>query len=156
MPCVEGKCVGYNEQRNLFNAGRHFTTFLLPHGAPVLLRPTIDQLVEAYEQLTMDSGQLVDKLGKVVDMYTRGWYLNRSSSHQQKPGEMHCVFLLLQHNTEPLYACLCMYVCVCVSGNTIFYTTLSEKKNTNVLIYLAPLKAFFFCWCVRNSLNLFI
>ncbi|XP_041353612.1 extracellular tyrosine-protein kinase PKDCC-like [Gigantopelta aegis] len=84
MACIEGKCMGYNEQRNLFNAGRHFTTFLLPHGAPVLLRPHIDQLVEAYEQLTMDSVQLVSRLGKVVDMYTRGWYLNRSSPHEQK------------------------------------------------------------------------
>ena len=76
-PCVEGRCQGFNEKKNVFNAARHFTTFLLPHGAPFNLRPDIDDIVVAYSNATLPAGQLLRMLDAVVDRYRNGDYLYR-------------------------------------------------------------------------------
>lgn len=78
LKCVEGRCQGYNEYRNMFNAGRHFTTFLLPHGAPPGLRPLIDHVVSVYENCSLTSKELVTRMDKIVQMYKTGRYLNRT------------------------------------------------------------------------------
>ncbi|KAK6181547.1 hypothetical protein SNE40_009378 [Patella caerulea] len=84
LSCIGGYCLGYNEHRNLFNTGRHFTTFLLPHGAPLLLKPHIEQVVNAYSNLTLNSGLLVDKMNTIVNLYKSGNYLNRTAPEQHK------------------------------------------------------------------------
>ncbi|XP_053388586.1 extracellular tyrosine-protein kinase PKDCC-like [Mercenaria mercenaria] len=78
--CRRGRCVQYNEKKNLFNAGRHFVTFLLPHGAPRRLQPIIASVVEGYTNLTMSSEQLLKRMNKIVKLYRSGWYLNRTKS----------------------------------------------------------------------------
>lgn len=80
--CLHGRCVQYNEKKNLFNAGRHFVTFLLPHGAPQRLQPIITNVVDGYSNLTMTSGQLLDQINKIVTLYQSGWYLDRTNSTQ--------------------------------------------------------------------------
>ncbi|KAL8580760.1 hypothetical protein ACOMHN_018432 [Nucella lapillus] len=80
LPCVEGRCKDYNEYRNMFNAGRHFTTFLLPHGAPATLRPLIDAVVSAYETCSLTTRQLTQRMDRIVHLYRSGAYLNRSLS----------------------------------------------------------------------------
>lgn len=77
--CTHRRCVEYNEKRNIFNAGRHFVTFLLPHGAPARLRPFISDVVSAYSDLTLTCKQLLDLMIKVTELYKSGWYMNRTT-----------------------------------------------------------------------------
>lgn len=77
LPCKEGKCSNYNEMKNLFNGGRHFTTFLLPHGAPESLRPLVDRVVDGYSNLTLNSRQILRLMKKIKSLYISGKYLNR-------------------------------------------------------------------------------
>ncbi|KAK3597422.1 hypothetical protein CHS0354_040160 [Potamilus streckersoni] len=78
LKCLNGRCSEFNEKKNLFNAGRHFTTFLLPHGAPLLLQPMIDRVIDGYSNLTMNSKELLSLMDKIVNLYKSGWYLNRT------------------------------------------------------------------------------
>lgn len=80
LECVGGSCRGYNEKQNIVKAGRHFTTFLLPHGAPTSLRPLIDQIVAAYNTVAWDSQQIVNRTEKLVQLYTSGQYLQRKEA----------------------------------------------------------------------------
>lgn len=64
----------------MFNAGRHFVTFLLPHGAPKSLRPIIDEIIDAYSNLTMTSELLLRKMEKLKDLFRSGAYLNRTKN----------------------------------------------------------------------------
>ncbi|PVD25591.1 hypothetical protein C0Q70_13249 [Pomacea canaliculata] len=80
LACVEGRCQGYNEYRNMFNAGRHFTTFLLPHGAPPALRPLISDVVGTFENCSLTTRELVTWMDKVVHLYKTGRYLNRTAA----------------------------------------------------------------------------
>ncbi|XP_064601711.1 extracellular tyrosine-protein kinase PKDCC-like [Liolophura sinensis] len=83
-PCASGRCIGYNEKKNVFNAGRHFTTFLLPHGAPKRLRPVIDKSVDGFGNVTMTTDQLLQQMDKIVNMYRSGVYLNRTKPEDYK------------------------------------------------------------------------
>ncbi|KAL4238331.1 hypothetical protein ACF0H5_003041 [Mactra antiquata] len=78
--CIHNKCVDYNEKRNVYNAGRHFVTFLLPHGAPPNLQPIIEKVVDGYNDLTMTSQQLLKLMNDIVTSYKTGSYLNRTKS----------------------------------------------------------------------------
>lgn len=82
--CQHRRCVQYNEKRNLFNAGRHFVTILLPHGAPLRLQPIINSVMNGYTNLTMTSEELLSQMNKIVALYKSGWYLNRSKSASQR------------------------------------------------------------------------
>ena len=93
--CDDGRCVGYNEKTNIFNAARHFTTFLLPHGAPRTLQHKINALVSAYSNATWSSDQLLSVLSDVVDKYRTGAYLNRS--HSQHTGKICYLFIKVRN-----------------------------------------------------------
>lgn len=82
LSCLNSRCVGYNENRNIFNGGRHFTTFLLPHGAPERLKPLVNRVVHGYSNLTMNSRQLLSLMDKIVHMYSSGSYLQRKGVTQ--------------------------------------------------------------------------
>lgn len=79
IPCQKGRCVGLNEKKNIFNAGRHFIMFRLPHGAPDLLRPILTDVVIGFTNLTMNSDTLLANMEKAVNLYKSGAYLNRTS-----------------------------------------------------------------------------
>ncbi|XP_076100653.1 extracellular tyrosine-protein kinase PKDCC-like isoform X1 [Mytilus galloprovincialis] len=81
ISCQNLKCVGHNEKKNIFNAGRHFTTFLLPHGVPIGLQPLVDRVVHGYSNVTMNTKQLLHLMDKIVLMYGSGSYLNRTGTH---------------------------------------------------------------------------
>ena len=85
--CVNNRCIEYNEKRNIFNAGRHFVTFLLPHGAPARFQPIIDKVIDGYNTLTMTSKQLLTSVTKIVDLYKLGRHLNRTTQEQIKTGK---------------------------------------------------------------------
>lgn len=89
ITCKEGKCINHNEKKNLFNGGRHFTTFLLPHGAPDSLRPLVDRVVEGYSNLTMNSGQILRLMKKIRNLYTSGKYLNRARQEFSKDYQLY-------------------------------------------------------------------
>lgn len=78
--CLYNRCPYNNAVRNLYNAGRHFVTFLLPHGAPQLLQPITEQVVDGYTNLNMSSKALLKALNKLVHLYQTGWYMNRTKS----------------------------------------------------------------------------
>ena len=78
MQCVYSCCEGYNEKRNIFNAGRHFITFLLPHGAPSKLKLLIDWVVDGYANVTLNTEQLLRLMDKIVEIYSKGSYLDRN------------------------------------------------------------------------------
>lgn len=84
--CIQNRCIEYNEKKNVFNAGRHFVTFLLPHGAPKTLRPIIEEITDAYSNLTMTSGQLLKKMERLKKLYQTGAYLDRSSMADSQTG----------------------------------------------------------------------
>lgn len=79
VPCVQGLCKGYNEMQNIAKAGRHFTTFLLPHGAPENLKSHIEDLVTAYNTLKWDSRRILEHTEKIANLFTSGKYLERSA-----------------------------------------------------------------------------
>ncbi|XP_074640104.1 extracellular tyrosine-protein kinase PKDCC-like [Tubulanus polymorphus] len=84
VPCVDNRCQGFNEKKNIFNAARHFTTFLLPHGAPRILRPMTDDIVNSYSNVTVDSAVLLAKMENIVRLYQKGWHLNKSKLYRSK------------------------------------------------------------------------
>ena len=75
VDCKDGRCAGYNERKNIFNAARHFATFLLPHGAPSALRKDVDAIVSAYSNVTITSQELLMRLNRVISDYKSGRYL---------------------------------------------------------------------------------
>jgi len=96
--CINNRCIEYNEKKNLFNAGRHFVTFLLPHGAPKSLQQIIDEIVDAYSNLTMTSVHLLNKMENLKKLYQTGAYLKRSSSAESQTSKYHQ--LLISHAVE--------------------------------------------------------
>ena len=78
--CNGGRCMGYNERKNIFNAARHFTTFLLPHGAPISLRKDVDFIVSAYSNATVTSKELLSLLNRVINDFKSGRYLRRDKN----------------------------------------------------------------------------
>ncbi|XP_015264092.1 PREDICTED: extracellular tyrosine-protein kinase PKDCC [Gekko japonicus] len=80
LPCsVEGKCQSMNEKRNLYNAYRFFFTYLLPHSAPVSLRPLLDVIVNATGELHWGIDTTVAHLEKVLHLYKSGLYLKNTT-----------------------------------------------------------------------------
>lgn len=78
LSCLNSRCIGFNEKRNIFNGGRHFTTFLLPHGAPSKLETFINRVVDGYSNLTMNIRELLTLMEKIVLIYSTGSYLDRN------------------------------------------------------------------------------
>uniref|UniRef100_A0A8C5PLK5 Extracellular tyrosine-protein kinase PKDCC n=1 Tax=Leptobrachium leishanense TaxID=445787 RepID=A0A8C5PLK5_9ANUR len=73
---VEGKCQNMNEKRNLYNAYRFFFTYLLPHSAPLSLKPLLDSIVNATGELRWGIDETVAQFEKVLYMYRNGLYLS--------------------------------------------------------------------------------
>lgn len=81
VPCgASGRCRGYNEKQNIFHAGRHFVSFLLPHGAPWSLRPRVDAVVTAFANVTWDSERLLRELEEIHRLFVSGEYLDRRAA----------------------------------------------------------------------------
>ena len=89
LKCVCGRCHGYNEYHNMYNAGRHFTTILLPYGAPLGLQSLVMQVVKAYETCSLDTKQLLVLMKHVVAAYRTGKHLNRAKS--DRPTSKICI-----------------------------------------------------------------
>ncbi|XP_005090794.1 extracellular tyrosine-protein kinase PKDCC [Aplysia californica] len=95
LGCSKGFCKNHNEFHNILKTGHHFTSFLLPHGAPKMLRPLIDKIIDNFEKLTVSSKGLLQEMSRVVELYKAGAYLDRGpqgsdySAHylQDLPGQ---------------------------------------------------------------------
>jgi len=92
--CAHERCPEFNEKRNVYNAGRDFVTFLLPHGAPVLLQPLIARVVDGYTNLSMTAKQLLRTMTKIRDMYQSGWYMNRTKAEAPKTSKSATILLV--------------------------------------------------------------
>ncbi|TSK42136.1 Extracellular tyrosine-protein kinase PKDCC [Bagarius yarrelli] len=85
LPCSHGYCQGINEKRNLYNAYRFFFTYLLPHSAPLALRPFLATIVNSTGELLWDTNETLTQLEKVLEMYRNGHYiLNDTQIHKIK------------------------------------------------------------------------
>ncbi|MEE6474081.1 hypothetical protein FKM82_010268 [Ascaphus truei] len=82
---VDGKCQNMNEKRNLYNAYRFFFTYLLPHSAPLSLRPLLDAIVNATGELRWGIDETVAQFEKVLYLYKSGLYLP-NDTHIPKAG----------------------------------------------------------------------
>ncbi|XP_059162283.1 extracellular tyrosine-protein kinase PKDCC-like isoform X2 [Physella acuta] len=83
LECVHGHCKHQNEYANIMKTGRYFISVLLPFGAPASLQPLIDTVLEGYENLTMNTDQLLRAMDEIVGEYQSGRYLgeNRLTAH---------------------------------------------------------------------------
>ncbi|XP_067136460.1 extracellular tyrosine-protein kinase PKDCC-like [Centruroides vittatus] len=79
VPCQKGICSGLNEKQNIIHAGRHFMSFILPHGVPGKLQPFVDKIVDAYSKGSWDSEKLLQKTEEVVYLFINGFYRNTLS-----------------------------------------------------------------------------
>ncbi|XP_069881573.1 extracellular tyrosine-protein kinase PKDCC isoform X2 [Dipodomys merriami] len=81
LPCsAQGWCEGMNEKRNLYNAYRFFFTYLLPHSAPLSLRPLLDSIVNATGELTWSVDETLGQLEAVLHLFRSGQYLQNSTT----------------------------------------------------------------------------
>ncbi|XP_026858390.2 extracellular tyrosine-protein kinase PKDCC [Electrophorus electricus] len=79
LPCSRGRCQGINEKRNLYNAYRFFFTYLLPHSAPLALRPLLDRIVNSTGELLWSTDETLTHLEKVLEIYRNGHYLTNNT-----------------------------------------------------------------------------
>ncbi|KAG9336318.1 hypothetical protein JZ751_002665 [Albula glossodonta] len=81
IPCSSGGvCQGLNEKRNLYNAYRYFFTYLLPHQAPSILRPLIDQIMNSSGELKSDVSSTRKAFEEILRLYKSGLYLENLPS----------------------------------------------------------------------------
>lgn len=68
--------------------GRYFISVLLPFGAPAPLQPLIDKVLDGFENLTMNTDQLLRAMDEIVVEYQSGRYLgeNRLTAHDGTRG----------------------------------------------------------------------
>ncbi|TRY85654.1 hypothetical protein DNTS_008803, partial [Danionella cerebrum] len=83
LPCINARCQGMNEKRNLYNAYRFFFTYLLPHSAPSALRPLLDQIVNSTGELIWGADESLAHLEEVLEIYRNGHYLRNNTSTQR-------------------------------------------------------------------------
>lgn len=79
VSCQKGICHGFNEKQNIIHAGRHFMSFILPHGVPGKLQPFVDKIVEAYSKGSWDAYKLLQKTEEVVYLFVNGFYRSKLS-----------------------------------------------------------------------------
>ncbi|TRY59677.1 hypothetical protein DNTS_027413 [Danionella cerebrum] len=81
LPCSSsGTCEGLNEMRNLYNAYRYFFTYLLPHQAPLLLKPLILQIMNATGDLKLSTNQTLIAFEELLHLYKSGLHLENLPS----------------------------------------------------------------------------
>ncbi|XP_031436763.1 extracellular tyrosine-protein kinase PKDCC isoform X1 [Clupea harengus] len=74
--CSErGLCEGMNEMRNLYNAHRYFFLYLLPHQAPVTLRPLVDQIMNSTAELRNNTNGTLEAFEEVFHIFRSGRHL---------------------------------------------------------------------------------
>ena len=77
VKCLEGRCEGFNERKNAFNAGRHFANVLLSAGAPESLKHRLEVVKAAFLHAAWHADQLLQHLETIVHDYVSGNYLMR-------------------------------------------------------------------------------
>ncbi|KAK3537606.1 hypothetical protein QTP70_017002, partial [Hemibagrus guttatus] len=76
FPCSSsGVCQGLNEMRNLYNAYRYFFIYLLPHQAPTVLKPLVDQIMNATGELKHSVNKTLEAFEEVLGIYRSGLHL---------------------------------------------------------------------------------
>ncbi|XP_060735280.1 extracellular tyrosine-protein kinase PKDCC [Tachysurus vachellii] len=81
FPCSgSGVCQGLNEMRNLYNAYRYFFIYLLPHQAPTILKPLMDQIMNATGELKHSVNKTLEAFEEVLDVYRSGLHLQNIPS----------------------------------------------------------------------------
>ncbi|KAF4083940.1 hypothetical protein AMELA_G00123140 [Ameiurus melas] len=73
FPCLgSGVCKGLNEMRNLYNAYRYFFIYLLPHQAPTILKPLVDQIMNTTGELKHSVNKTLEAFEEVLHVYKSG------------------------------------------------------------------------------------
>ncbi|XP_013404599.1 extracellular tyrosine-protein kinase PKDCC [Lingula anatina] len=84
--CINQRCFGLNEKKNIFNAGRHFTTFILPHGVPKPLQAHVNDVIKGFSNATVNSAELSTMLDTLVHQFSSGFHLNRLDKSDYEAG----------------------------------------------------------------------
>ncbi|KAF5899581.1 extracellular tyrosine-protein kinase PKDCC-like, partial [Clarias magur] len=81
FPCSgSGVCQGLNEMRNLYNAYRYFFIYLLPHQAPTILKPLVDQIMNTTGELKHGVNKTLEAFEEVLRVYKSGLHLQHMPS----------------------------------------------------------------------------
>ena len=140
--CVNGRCEGFNEKKNIFNTARHFTSFLLPHGVPPSLRPHVGLIVDAYSNATWGVYTLLQHLNAVVEDYASGAYLHRHPGQEETGSLAFCnhYFCCIVQNWQNLCKWLAALRAESLSHNFILFNfvcqsqiSLYKKKSWNLM-----------------------
>uniref|UniRef100_A0A8B9KI36 Protein kinase domain containing, cytoplasmic b n=1 Tax=Astyanax mexicanus TaxID=7994 RepID=A0A8B9KI36_ASTMX len=76
LPCSSsGVCEGLNQLRNLYNAYRYFFIYLLPHQAPALLKPLVEEIMNTTGELKKNVEETLEDFEKVLHEYKSGLHL---------------------------------------------------------------------------------
>ncbi|XP_014788337.1 extracellular tyrosine-protein kinase PKDCC [Octopus bimaculoides] len=123
IPCQNGHCVGLNEKKNIFNAGRHFIIFRLPYGAPPSLHPILYDVVSGFTNLTMNADRLLEQMQKAVHLYKTGHYLNRTEPVKTEYKEY------LESDLPGKYDYRCR---ASISGTSCTFTVFDQKEAEDI------------------------
>ncbi|XP_062863744.1 extracellular tyrosine-protein kinase PKDCC [Trichomycterus rosablanca] len=81
FPCLASEvCQGLNEMRNLYNAYRYFFIYLLPHQAPIALKPIVDEIMNTTGELKHGVNKTLQVFEEVLHLYKSGLYLQNTPS----------------------------------------------------------------------------
>ncbi|XP_069695560.1 extracellular tyrosine-protein kinase PKDCC-like isoform X2 [Periplaneta americana] len=83
LACIDSRCIGHNEQLNIWHAGQHFIRLFLPLSAPASLEPHIQELLDAYAHPAAggwDSARILGATQRLVARFVSGDYMVRPST----------------------------------------------------------------------------
>uniref|UniRef100_A0A915JV55 Uncharacterized protein n=1 Tax=Romanomermis culicivorax TaxID=13658 RepID=A0A915JV55_ROMCU len=78
LKCINSRCSGFNERKNVFNAAKHFTTFLLPYGAPDTLKNRVEELIAKFQN-QVSSDILLEEVIRLKDSFAKGLYMGEQT-----------------------------------------------------------------------------
>ncbi|CAL9686475.1 unnamed protein product [Knipowitschia caucasica] len=76
VPCAGGRCEGFNQKKNMYNAYRYFFTYLLPHQAPPTLTHLVDHIMNSTGELRGDINETLAAFEELLAQYQSGAHLD--------------------------------------------------------------------------------
>ena len=84
MRCTGGKCHRWHDAKNTRNAGIHFVSVLLPHGAPDFLKPLATEIINNFTAATWRTEENHGLVERLVKDFASGVYLARVREGRQE------------------------------------------------------------------------
>ncbi|XP_070571051.1 extracellular tyrosine-protein kinase PKDCC-like [Ptychodera flava] len=87
LPCVKGRCLGFNPLMNMYNAYRFFFSYLLPFEVPDTMNALVAEVLNNTGSFSWDTSTLLNKMERILDIYKRGEYLQWQRGNQSERPE---------------------------------------------------------------------